>query len=179
MMRHNSEKREIEHTAAKSFLKRYNRQYGTSYRITSLQDAPDVRCSDDKGNHVNLEITLTEDRPGDIQAALGRSNSRSPESLKEHLELVKQGKANPLDRVSCLQGNVLDSLCIRIEAKLNKDYGKNVALVVVSSSGVPWSWDRVTDKLSRRLSSSRNPFDKGVWLVTRDGSECYQLIPPS
>lgn len=84
-------------------------------------------------------------------------------------------KEDPLESVSCLQENVLDSLLGSIKAKLNKNYGKNVALVVVSASGVTWSWDRVTDQLRNRLSTSRNPFDRGVWLVTRDGSKCYQV----
>jgi hypothetical protein len=172
-MEHDDEKKAIEHAAAKRFLEFYNRKYKSSYSITSLEDAPDIRCSDKEGNLLNLEITLTQDRPGDIQAALGRSDSRSLESLRQSL------KENPPGSASCLQGNVLDSLLRSIKAKLNKHYGKNVALVVVSSSGVPWSWDRLTDELSRKLSSSRNPFDRGVWLVTRDGSECYQLIPPS
>lgn len=71
----------------------------------------------------DFEITLTEDRPNDIKAALGRSDHRSPEIFhKEH------------PRASSLQGNVVCMITSRISAKLKKDYGPNTALVIRDSS---------------------------------------------
>jgi len=49
----------------------------TTYKIVDHSDAPDIRCVDSDGNKLNLEITMTEDQPGDIQALLGRSDHRN------------------------------------------------------------------------------------------------------
>ena len=99
-----NEKEAIEKATADAFIKLYNSEMGTSFSIVEYSDAPDICCQDLKGNRFNFEITLTEDRPKDIQALLGRSNHRSLEALKKHLADIKSGKANPLDRTSCLQG---------------------------------------------------------------------------
>ena len=104
-----NEKEAIEKATANAFIKLYNSEMGTSFTIVEYSDAPDIRCKDQDGNIFNFEITLTEDRPKDIQAALGRSDHRSVDNLRKHREEVKAGKANPLERVSCLQGNRNDS----------------------------------------------------------------------
>ncbi len=93
-----NEKEAIEKATADAFIKLYNLEMATSYSIAEHSDFPDIRCKDKDGNKFNFEITLTEDRPKDIQAALGRSEHRSVESLKKHLAEVKAGKVNPLAR---------------------------------------------------------------------------------
>jgi hypothetical protein len=149
---------------------------GESFSIIEYSDAPDIRCKDLKGNIFNFEITLTEDRPKDIQALLGRSNHRSIEALKQHLAKVEAGEANPLERVSCLQGNVTDVIVNRILPKLQKDYGSNVALVIQEASPVCWDWDLVVDDIKNMLTSQRNPFDKGIWIISFRKDKIYRII---
>lgn len=171
-----NEKEAIERATAEAFIDLYNRELGTSFSIVEYSDAPDIRCKDSKGNVFNFEITLTEDRPKDIQAALGRSNHRSIEALRQHLDDVRAGKANPLERTSCLQGNVTDMIVNRILPKLQKDYGSNVALVIRDSSPVCWDWDLVVDQIKDMLNLQRNPFDKGIWIISFRKDRIFQLV---
>jgi hypothetical protein len=171
-----NEKEAIEKATADAFIQLYNSEMGTSFSIVEYSDTPDIRCKDSEGNTFNFEITLTEDRPKDIQAALGRSDHRSLEALKKHLADVKAGKANPLDRVSCLQGNVTEMILSRIQPKLKKHYGRNVALVIRDASPVGWDWDLVIDQIKHKLSLDRNPFDKGIWIITFRKDKIYQIL---
>ncbi|HED00425.1 MAG TPA: hypothetical protein ENN18_08580 [Proteobacteria bacterium] len=170
-----NEKEAIEKAIADAFVELYNREMGTSFSITEYSDAPDIRCRDPKGNIFNFEITLTEDRPKDIAAALGRSNHRSIEALRQHLADVKAGKANPLERGSCLQGNVTEMIVNRMLPKLQKDYGSNVALVIRDTSPVCWDWDLVVDDIKSMLTSQRNPFDKGIWIISFRKEKIYRI----
>jgi hypothetical protein len=156
----------IEKATAQAFIELYNLRMGTSFSIVEYSDAPDIRCKDSLANAFNLEITLTEDRTKDIQAALGRSNHRSLEALKQHLKDVSARRASPSDRASCLQGNVTEMIVSRIRPKLKKDYGRNVALVVRDTSPIGWDWVIVLDQIKHRLNRDRNPFDKGIWIIT-------------
>lgn len=149
---------------------------GKFFSITEYSDAPDIRCQDPNGNTFNFEITLTEDKSKDIQANLGRSEHRSINSLKRHLEDVKAGKADPLERVSCLQGNVTDMIVSRIAPKLNKDYGSNTALVIRDTSPVGWDWDMVVDQIKSGLNLKRNPFDKGIWILNYSKDTIYKIL---
>ncbi|HYA41733.1 MAG TPA: hypothetical protein VEF34_10540 [Syntrophobacteraceae bacterium] len=115
-----NEKERIEKGTAEGFLPLYNLRMGTSFSIIEHSDAPDFHCADEAGNTLNLEVTLTEDRPGDIQANLGRSDHKSLEALKKHLSDVKAGKAHPMEWVSCLPGNVSAMIVSRIQKKLKK-----------------------------------------------------------
>ena len=171
-----NEKEAIEKATADAFINLYNSEMETTFSIIEYSDAPDIRCQDSEGNTFNFEITLTEDRPKDIQAALGRSEHKSLAALKNHLAEVKAGKASPLERVNCLQTNVASMLVNRILPKLKKDYGKNVALVVRDTSGVGWDWDIIIEDLKLKLSSERNPFDKGIWIITVRKDKIYNLM---
>lgn len=170
------EKVAIEHATAAGFLRLYNRETGSTYAIKSLRDAPDVKCQDDNGNPLNLEITLTEDRPGDIPSALGRSDQRSAQALREHLQRVREGKASPLDRTSSLSGNVSSAIASRIRSKLEKRYGANAALVIRDASGVDWDWDFVISDLQKELTEISNPFDKGVWILNRSKDRLFRVL---
>ena len=166
----------IEKATADAFLGLYNHEMGTSFSIVEYSDAPDIRCKDTKGNTFNFEVTLTEDRPKDIQAALGRSKHRSIEALRQHLDEVRAGKANPLERASYLQGKVTDMIISRILPKLQKDYGSNVALVIRDSSPVCWDWDLVVDQIRNMLNLSRNPFDRGIWIISFRKDRIFRLV---
>ena len=171
-----NEKEAIEKATADAFIELYNCEMGTSFSIVEYSDAPDIRCKDQKGNIFNFEITLTEDWPKDIQAALGRSNHRSMEALQRHLADASARKANLLERASCLQGNVTDMIVRRIVPKLQKDYGSNVALVVRDSSPVSWDWGLVVDHIKSMLSLQRNPFDKGIWIISFHKDRVFRLL---
>lgn len=171
-----NEKEKIEEATADAFLEHYNSAMGTSYVVVDYSDAPDVRCKDEKNNKLNLEITLTEDHPGDIQGILGRSNKKSHKTLRENLNKVKSGEASIFDSISCLSENVKLSLIQRIMAKSKKDYGTCVALIIRDSSPVGWDWDLVKTEINEAVKLEQLPFDKGVWIVTYTKDRIIQLV---
>lgn len=176
-----NEKKAIEKETADAFITLYNAETGKSVSIVKHSDDenpddPDFLCIDSEGNTFNFEITLTEDQPKDIQAALGKSNHRSMEAAKKHRADVKAGKANPLEGVSCLQGNVVKMIVSRIQAKLMKDYGANVALVIRDASPLDWDWDMVIDQIKSQLSLDRNPYDKGIWIISLWKDKIYKVL---
>jgi len=163
-----SEKQLIELATAEGFLVRYNALHGSTYSVEHVAgegETPDVFTKDASGQVLGIEVTLTEDNPGDIPSVLGRSNRKSVESLRTHLRQVREGR-EPL-RVNCLSENVLAVLSSRINAKLSKRYGNNVALVIRDTSGVPWDWNQVVPVLRESLSAQTIPFDRGIWLLSR------------
>ena len=170
---HMNEKQKIEQASAEGFLELFNQRFGTDYQIIELGDAPDVRCKDSKGAELNLEVTLTEDRPRDIQVTLGRSNHRSIEALAEHNLKVSKGKEKP--QSSCLSGKVLTQMAGRIIKKLENSYGQNTALIVRDTSGVDWDWDVVIEELKEMTKSGNDRFDKGIWIMNRMKTKLYQV----
>ncbi len=171
-----NEKEAIERATAEAFIDLYNSKMGTSYAINEHSDAPDVGCRDANGNSLNLEITLTEDNPGDIQALLGRSDHKSLDALKKHNEAVKQGKVSALDGMSCLQGNVTSMIAQRIRSKLTKDYGPNTALVIRDSSAVGWDWDLVVDQIRGVVNLAKNPYDQSIWIISYSKDRIFRLV---
>lgn len=169
-----NEKEKIERATADVFINLYNRQLGSSFRVVEYSDAPDIRCIDEAGNKLNFEITLTEDKPRDIAALLGRSDHKSIESERERLNSVRAGTAKP--SINCLSGNVVDSLLGKIYPKLYRDYGKNVALVVRDTSAVGWDWELVMPLIKNSLSQCKTPFDQGIWLLNFSKDRIYRLL---
>lgn len=168
-----NEKQSIEQATAIGFLAVYNRCEGTDFQVIELGDAPDIICADSKGSKMSLEITLTEDRYGDIQDSLGRSNQRSVENLTAHLAQVKSGKEDL--RFGSL-GNALSKAAVQIGKKLLNRYGANTALVVRDTSGVDWDWDCGIDELRNRINILKNPFDKGIWIINNTKTKIYRVI---
>jgi hypothetical protein len=171
-----TEKQLIERATGDAFTTLFNLLRGTDYVPVEYRDAPDVRCVDSEGSVLNVEVTLTEDRPGDIKARLGRSEDRSLPVLKAHPEKVKAGLADPLERVSCLNTNVGRILVQRIRAKMNKRYGPNTALVVRDTSGVDWDWDLVADTVKESLDLIANPFDQGIWVLSTAKDRIFRVV---
>jgi len=169
-----NEKQKIERASAEGFLRLYNTHFNTDFHIEALGDAPDVRCQDPKGEELNLEITLTEDRPRDIQAALGRSNHKSPEVAAEHNKRVAAGEEKL--EFSSMSGNVLDQVADRIKAKQLKSYGANTALVIRDTSGADWDWEYVIEDLKQKIGCAQNPFDKGIWILNLEKTKLYQVL---
>jgi hypothetical protein len=169
-----NEKEAIEHATAEAFLLHYNEMHVTSYRITKHGDGPDITARDNRNDRLQIEITMTEDLVGDIKAALGRSEVRSIDSLRRHVQLVRQGKAEP--RASNLAGNVTESLKQRLQAKMKKRYGPNTALVIRDTSGVDWDWDLMLTDIKTAFADQPNPFDRGIWILNRSKNRLFQLL---
>jgi len=148
----------------------------TSFRINEYSDSPDILCLDSEGNKLNIEITLTEDREGDIQAALGRSNSRSLDAVITYMENVRERKASLFEWVSSLNGNVSLSIAKRIKKKLQNDYGPNVALLVRDTSGVDWDWNLAGEDIKKHLDLTRNSFDQGIWIISNSKDKIFHII---
>lgn len=169
-----NEKQRIEQATALGFLVVYNATLRTDFKIIELRDSPDVVCMDSAGNKMNLEITLTEDRYGDIQDSLGRANHRSAESVSKHLANVRNGKE--VLQFSSLQGNVLNNAVARIKEKLLNRYGPDTALVVRDTSGVDWDWDTVLNELKDQLNGVCNSFDRGIWIINNSKTKIYHVL---
>lgn len=167
------EKQSIELGTADGFLRLYNKHFGTSFRVLEQSDAPDVRCIDDAGRQLNLEVTATEDSARDIQALLGRSDHKSFNALVAHNERVASGLEPP--QFVAFEA-VKKTLIARIKAKFDKDYGSNVALIVRDTSGCDWEWNEVAQEIACALESTRNPFDQGIWVLSRAKDKLFQIV---
>ncbi len=170
-----TETQQIELASAKSFLREYNRANETSYEVVCPADAPDILCKDSTGDVLNLEMTTSDDRDGDIQAALGRSEGRSVDVVKTPLERGRQGRAHVLSLVSNLETDVVPRVAECIRKKLLKDYGTNVALVVYHKTGCQWTWDRGVRLVRDRIDLTANPYDKGIWILDWLGDDKYRI----
>jgi len=167
-----NEKQQIEKATAEGFLNFYNRDFGTDFMIVKLGNSGgpiDVKCQNSKGDVLNLQITMTEDRPGDIIANLSRSDHLSLEILSKDLD---EGSGL---RSSSLEGNVLDNVITLIKKKLLDSYDPSTALIVRDTSGVDWDWDCVIDKIKREIAMKRNPFDKGIWIINNAKTKLYRV----
>jgi hypothetical protein len=172
-----NEKQKIELATAEKFFSIYNTEHNSRYAITRIagnREVPDVLAKDENGNQFNLEVTLTEDRPDDIRALLGRGDDRSLETLKRHLEAVRKGLEQP--RITSLRSNALPNLLQRIDKKLSKCYGSNTALVVRDTSPL-WDWDQVLPDIKNHLKSKSNPFDLGIWLLITTRNQLFRITP--
>jgi hypothetical protein len=168
-----NEKKNIERHSAEAFFELYNLTYGTDYSITEAGDAPDICGKDAHGNIFNLEITMIQDHDRGIAAALGRSNYHN---ISEVSKRIKEGKITP----NCLQGNVQSYMINAISAKSCMDYGRNCGLLLRATSGVLWNWEDIIDhKLEEELSKYSKPFDRGIWLLSRDMRTIHCLHPGS
>lgn len=191
MQRYSSreEKRLIERATAEMFLSLYNPATGHSYCITDQPDPPepDVRCEDDAGGILKLEITMLEDLPGDIQSLLGRSDAHSLERLKADNERIRRGEIQATDTVTFFGRDTTANLYDRLKSKLNKQhFGSNVALVMRGTSPLDWDWNLYMDDIQqmlgdlvRELGLAQHPYDRGIWIVAREeaGPKLYTVAP--
>jgi hypothetical protein len=149
-----NEKEQIQKATVDAFVELFNACEKQDFVVEQYGDAPDATCTNSAGKIMQVEVTLTEDRPGDLPWILGRFNERPCKS--------RTG--------SHLQGNVLQQLAKRLDDKATKRYGKGTALVIRDSSGVDWDWEDVSDEVKRLLKDKANPFDMGIWVVNRENT---------
>lgn len=167
-----NEKESLEYYSALAFLKHYNLLQGDDYKITEVTDSPDILCKNSKGHSMKIEVTLTEDKQGDIACALGRTHGNAIEFQKIHLDNSQYGSAEPI--INSIQ-SATENLVERIKAKSNKDYGTNTALLIRDTSGVAWNWDVQKRKIIGKTKRLRNPYDKGIWIINRDKSKIFRI----
>lgn len=168
-----NEKELIERHSADVFFEIYNLTHGTNYSVTETGDAPDIYGKDTHGDIFNLEITMIEDYDRGTASALGRSHVHD---ILEVSKRIKEGKITP----NCLQGNVRSNLIHAICAKSCMDYGRNCGLLLRATSGVLWDWEDIIDhNLEAELSKYSKPFDRGIWLLSRDKRAIHRLHPGS
>ena len=154
-----NEKEIIERETIDAFVEMFNRREQEDYVVEKYSDAPDAICKNGCGEKLQVEVTLTEDRPGDLPWMLGRLDDRPRKS--------RLG--------SCLGGNVLNQLMKRLEDKMKKRYGQKTALVVRDSSGVDWPWEHIADDVQRLIKDKSNPYDMGIWVVNLSKTRVHRL----
>ncbi|MCW5625396.1 MAG: hypothetical protein KIT73_11825 [Burkholderiales bacterium] len=168
-----TEKEQIERAAVTAFLELYNREFGRDFSVTKYSDSPDCLCEDSAGEQMSIEVTTTEDQPGDTMATLGRSQHRSLDALREHLADIRAGRALP--RINSLN-LAAGTLANRIEQKWLKRYGKNTLLLVQDTSGVDWNWELAISDLQKLFAPKLTPFDLGVWLLPRARQRLFRVL---
>jgi len=154
-----NEKEQIEKATVDAFVALHNEIHGTSYSVREYGDAPDAVCVTADGDCFNVEVTITEDRPGDIPWALGRAEKRP-----------YQGRPG-----SCLQGNVLAQLADRLDKKTLMRYGHDTALVMRTSSGLDWDWEDIRPQVEEYLQQCGNPFRMGIWIINRTKTRLHRI----
>lgn len=154
-----TEKEQIQKDTIDAFVALFNAREEQDFVVKQYGDAPDAICKNSSGKIMQIEVTLTGDRPGDLPWILGR--------LKERPGKSRIG--------SCLQGNVLAQLAERLDDKTLMRYGKETALVIRDSSGVDWDWEDVSQEVQRLLKERTNPFDMGIWVVNRAKTRLHRL----
>jgi len=65
------EKEKIEKATVDAFVKLFNEREKKDYVVEKYSDAPDATCRNSSGQVMQVEVTLTEDRPGDLPWMLG------------------------------------------------------------------------------------------------------------
>ena len=154
-----SEKQKIEMATVDAFVLLFNISQRQDYAILQYGDAPDAKCRNSSGQIMQVEVTLTEDNPGDLAWSLGKTETRPPRYWFGN----------------CLQRNVLNQLLGRLDDKILKRYGKGTALVIRDSSGVGWDWEYVAEEIRSALGQRFNPYDMGIWILNRTKTRLFRL----
>lgn len=158
-----NDKEQIEKDTVDAFVALHNGMHGTSFSVREYGDhhgaRPDAVCVTGDGEPFNVEVTITEDRPGDIPLALGKANQRP-----------YQGRPG-----SYLQGNVLAQLAVRLDKKSLMRYAGQTALVIRDSSGVDWDWEGIRPQVEEYLEQRGNPFQLGIWIVNRTKTRLHRI----
>jgi hypothetical protein len=160
-----TEKEAIEKAGVDAFVSLHNERYGSSFRVAKMGDAPDAELVDASGDRLLVEVTTTEDRVGDTQAALGRSRQREV--------LTEVGDPKELERNTSVV-----TLVERITAKLNKRYGGPTVLLIRDTSGVDWDWEGALKAPAAKdldLTKVRTTFGGGVFILSRDRLTLHKL----
>lgn len=180
-------KKQIERATAEMFVAMYNGKTGGTYRVVGQPEPPepDVRCENEAGDKLKLEITMLKDHSGDIESLLGRSDAHSLGALQATNERIQRGELAAIDSVTSFGRDVIPKLLERLKAKLRKrDFGPNVTLVMRSTSPLDWDWNLWMEEAQRGLKSillelnlGQPPHDQGIWIVAREeaGPRLYMV----
>jgi hypothetical protein len=119
---------------------------------------------------------MTEDRDGDIPAILGRSDSRNNVPAVPDNKTKRDCRKELPIYLKYHHNNSLSQVVNRIKNKMKKDYGSNVALVVRDVSGCDWDWDMHARNVRELLDLDNNPFDKGIWIISRAKDRVFNIV---
>ncbi len=175
-----TEKDIIEKNTVEHFINLYNEQENLNYIVVKHSDAPDFICKDVKNNKaLNIEVTMTQDKHGDIQALLGRSEHRNIDSIKAKIEKMKKGKLHYNEAVTSFGVDTLSMLYMSIKKKMLKDYGKSVMLVIRDVSPLMWDYEPYIEDIRatiyERFPMHSKVFDKGIWIINSSWDKIYKL----
>lgn len=159
-----SEKQRIEMATVMYYLNYLNRLRGSDYSVQHHGDAPDFRIANSAGDRMDVEVTLSDDRDGDIAVLLGRKECRTP------------GPVLGGAQVDCSTGVPLGRLVEIVKAKSIKRYGDRCALVIRQASPVGWDLEHLAAGAREVLKNTRQPYTEGVWLISLYGDECVRLL---
>ena len=157
-----TEKQLIEKATAELFINLINNKFGTNYCILHLGDSPDVTCEDQNScAHLDLEITLIEDHPGDIQYLLGRKGNRT----------LSPTTGLPITSSDDAYNSVVKAL----KNKAYTSYGPHTALVIRQTSPLWYvsDWKRELTKIpSEIVIELQKNYDFGVWIICTN-NDCF------
>lgn len=147
------EKINLEHDAARLFMRLYERQFGLPMRhIWHNEPAkPDVSCYLQE-QRLDLEIAHLYGSEVEAMQILGR-----PLSLQTHQELMALQQVPPAQRL-------LEALNRLIAQKGRKNYDSNRVWLVIRNANPHWRCVDLQQHRPRLLLPSQHPFEQ-IWLV--------------
>lgn len=155
----------IEHATAAGFLQLYNQEKGTDFEIShhlSLDNkTPDFKCRNSSNQVLFLEVTLTQDRPDDIPALLGR---------KQHLS-VEYSRTRPARSINEAKYSLIET----IRKKSFKNYGENTYLLIRDTSPVDWSWEYEIADIEKEIKDIPLFFNKDIWMLNFFKTKIYKI----
>ncbi|GEM_PF-1828077 len=169
-----SEKQRIEYATATAFLHHYNEMRDKHFKVVKLGDFPDVHCKDTLTDEsLKLEVTLIEDRLGDIKYVLGRRTIPDEILLSKTIDFA---------------ADVIPRLIERLKDKLLSSYGADTALLIYQVSPL-WTaadWQRNVSKIQYEIFTGKESnYGRGVWIIcnstsaTPTSSDIFCLFDPN
>lgn len=159
------EKLELEHEAAKLFMRRYEKQYGVPMRHIwhNSPRKPDVSCYLD-GERLDLEIAHLYGSDAEAKSLLGRNLSQETKQILLHLK-----KTPPTHRLLTALNQVLLS-------KSRKCYDSNNVWLVIRNLNPHWQTETFAEHAHLIDLPKNHPF-KQIWLLSLQdhNSECNIL----
>lgn len=147
------EKRELEHQAARLFLRRYEKQHGVEMRHIWHNEPrqPDVTCYLGE-QKLDLEIAHLYGSEEEAMHLLGRDLSQETRIALQHLQNI-----SPDHRI-------LEALNRILINKAEKFYHSDVVWLVIRNVNPHWTLDDFEQRIHLIHQPQSHPFDQ-IWLI--------------
>lgn len=159
------EKLRLEHEAAKSFMRRYEKQFGVPVRHIwhNSPRKPDVSCYLN-GEKLDLEIAHLYGSDEEAKHLLGRSLSAETLAVLQHLE-----KTPPAHRL-------LEALNLVLLKKSQKRYDSKKVWLVIRNLNPYWKTEEFASHAHLIEQPDKHPFEQ-IWLLSQQdhNAECNIL----